>query len=737
MTVRVFSIACFLVVANVVHASDTRPKPGEPGVSVQQSGHDITLSNGFIQLTFDSLSHRMAHLSADHTGRGQFRVELLAPGGMEIQGDSGAAAAKARIVQRSPAQASVSLRWGPATRPVHLTFSLLEHERGVHVEAILPSGTGSIRLMLRQWFLLGIFHHGVVQYVAGQGQYFTSTNPLQLFYTIDRRNGSVALVPDETAAPREVSLLSGPTSVESGIILRPQVTQDVYNQWRKGTPAAAASRSDSKNSRIDFTLYANDLSYPAYRKDSCVADLSQAQARDIASYFTATYASAAGVLGSYLQPGSAYPTLAHPKRAYGGAFDFFDPDAWETVTTLAYSGDPLLQREAHWVLERSESAQLPDGQIPHHFVHGVPTFLSIAGSSQTGPNIFWTLAAINYAEATGDENWLRTNYPHLRMATDWVLANYSPRWKLVRANGPLFIDVFRRSGYTLDTNVFLYYLLKRMSGVAAFCNDPKTAKRYLAIRANLREGMLHNLWNGHDHFVTEREPDGAMRDFVDYDGNFAALAFGVLRNRADARKLLNRLDSGPHVHPGGYGTWVSERRYGRQDCYKGNTGDSDVAMARIWWLDMKARVQMGDIAAFNALFTKMENDLLQNVWLPERFDAEGRPTHNSYYHEYPEVFSMILRGMRYGIHISEQRVEINPFGIHNFSLNLGNLHVDYSTVRVSLMVPGSSQRTFVIRGLTPHGKYLLSTSKQLTADAHGTVRFTADAGKTLVITWRR
>ena len=272
-----------------------------------------------------------------------------------------------------------------------------------------------------------------------------------------------------------------------------------------------------------------------------------------------------------------------------------------------------------------------------------------------------------------------------------------------------------------------------MSGVATFCNDPATAKRYLAMRANLRAGLLHNLWNGRDHFITERHADGTTRDFVDYDGNFAALAFGVLPGQADARKLLRRLDSGPHVHPGGYGTWVSERRYDKQDCYKGNDGDSDVAMARIWWLDMAARVRMDDIATFDAMFTKIENDLLQDVWLPERYNAAGKPAHNSYYHEYPEIFTMVLREMLYGVHVGVQSVAIRPFGVRRFSLHLGALRVDYSPTRIALTVPGSNERSFVITGLTPGQQYLLSTGQRLTADAQGGLSFTASAGKFLVI----
>jgi hypothetical protein len=738
--IRFLSIVFLLTTADIVCGSNLALAQRVPAVSVRQLRNTVTLSNGFVQLTFDRTSHRVIHFSADHTGHQRFRLELLAPEGMALEHDESAQPATVRILQHNPQYASVCFRWasgglnGHAT--VKLTFSLSSRERGVHVQTALPDADGAegIRVMLRQWFQLTLFDRGAVQYVAGQGQYFTSISPLRLFYTMDRSNGSVALEPDAAMRPAEVSLLSGAQATENGIILRPRISSAISDTWKDGSPVVTAPAAAKTNSVIGFTLYANDLPYPAHREDSRLDGMKDARAREMAAYWTATYGSAAGVLGSYFEPGSAYPTLAHPRRAYGDAFDFFDPDAWETVTTLAYSGDPLLQAEARSILERSEAAQRSDGQIPHHFEQDGPKYLSIAQSSQTGPNIFWTLAATEYAAATGDEEWLRAHYAHMRMATDWVLARYDPQEKLVRADGPLFIDVFRRNGFTLDTNVFAFYLLGRMSEIAAFCNDPATEKRYIAMRESIRAGILRNLWDGHDHFVTERHADGTTRDFVDYDGNFAALAFGILPpDGTDARRLLRRLDNGPHTHPGGYGTWVSERRYEKQDCYGGNDGDSDVAMARIWWLDMAARVQLDDRATFNSLLEKVEDTLLRDVWMPERYDAQGRPAHNGYYHEYPETYAMVLREMRYGVHVGIERVTIHPFDVQSFSLHLGALRVDYSPARVSLLVPGSSERTFTISGLIPEQQYILSTGQRVAADAQGALRFRASAGKLLVI----
>ena len=738
--VRPLGFAILLLAVSSAHAKGPGPPNDEAGVTVHQSPDLVTLSNGFVELTFDRVQHRITHLSADHTGRAQFKVELLAPEGITFGAIGDRTPATVQVLRESPQSASLRLGWaGRGGDLAQVTLSLNARERGVYIRAELPaseSGQG-IGMKLHQWFLLGIFARGVVQYVAGQGQSFTSTNPLRLFYTMDRANGSVALEPDFGGSSTEVSLLSSAKSDESGILLRPAIAPVGLDAWRSGTPAAQASSAAGGSFAAGFTLYANDLPYPAHREDSHVDGMNDRQTRDLTAYFQATYGSAAGVLGSYAEPGSAYPTLAHPTRPYGDRFNFFDSDTWEVVTTLAYSGDPLLQTEARKILERSESAQRADGQIPHHFENGAPTYLSIAGSSQTGPNIFWTLAATEYAAGTGDEAWLRVHYAHLRMATDWLLARYDPREQLVHADGPLFIDVFRRSGYTLDTNVFAVYLLDRMSEIAAYCGDAATANRYRELREKIRAEIVSRLWDGHDHFITERHADGSIRDFVDDDGNFGTLAFGIVNDDADAHRLLHRLDSAPHVHPGGYGTWVSERRYEKQDCYKQNDGDSDVAMARIWWLDMAARMQMSDRSMFDSLFEKMEGNLLENVWMSERFNARGMPAHNGYYHEYPEVLAMVLREMRYGVHVGMEDVAIRPFDAPSFSLHLGGLHVDYSAQKVAVRVPGTGDHIFTISGLMPQKQYLLGSGERITADAQGVVRLHAPAGRLLVLSLDR
>lgn len=741
-------------------------------VSVNHTLNHVRLSNDYLELVFDRENHTIVCLAADHNGKRHFGKNLLASGGIRFN-DGGPANDKAtraeiKVFERTPRVVKIRLSWPSISQHPRVERQLLSElvlvlraaDRGVHFHAVFPvpnenAAMPSIRVALHQWFLLGLFDRGVVQYVAGQNQMFPSLDPLRLFYTLDRENGSVAIQPEDSRDIYETVLLSG-NGLTSGIELRTGAAQRKTDQWlASSAPNATTSNSAIANTipssstadsaiqstapksahklTINFCIYANDLAFPIHHPENMIVagDSDSEKARhDSEAYLTAIYGSAVGVLGSYAEAGSAYPTLATPDRPYGDSFNFFDPDAWSTVTTLSYSGDPLLQKEARRILERTGNAMRTDGQMPHHFEAGAPTCLSIAKSSQTGPNIFWVIAASEYAAGSGDEAWLRAHYAHLKSATDWVLEKYDPAHRLLRADGPLFIDVFRRSGYTLDTNVATLYLLDRMAEVADFCGDVKSAEKYRIRRHDLYLGIRDELWdtNSNDHFITQKNLDGTVRDMIDYDGNFAALAFDV-PDQANAKRLLQRLDSGSHTHPDMRGTWVSERRYTKDDCYGENDGDSDVTMARIWWLDMAARVRLNDRANFDTLLEAIESDLLRNVWMPERFDSDGRPAHNDYYHEYPDILTMVLREMRYGVHIGMREVTIRPFGISNFNLRLGGLRVSYSPDAVSIAVPGSTTRDFVVGGLHPGLSYSLSTGERLAADATGTLRFRAHAGE--------
>lgn len=732
----------------VYYRASGAPPASNP--TLQEEGDHITLSNDYLRVTFDRTRHSIVVLSADFSGKRSYGGNLLAARGIVLEtrdrsghllvAGSGNAPSSYRILEKdnrlrvlfetagSLAAGNWNTRW---------TVTLGPKDRGFRLEtstALKPNanvGAACLRFYLRQWFLNGIYEKGVVQYVAGQDKLFSSTTALREFYSMDRHAGSVAIIPEASNQVLESNLLSGHGEFESGLEQVLAGGSSVHDRWLPLSgnqplhPAglAAAERTAS------YRIYPNNRAFPVHS----VVDGPNMAADDLEAYYLAAYGSAAGVVGSYAIPGSAYPTLATPLRPYGETYNYFDPDAWSTVTALSFSGDPVLQKEARKILETSERSMKPDGQLPHHFNPDGPTYISLAKSSQTGPNIFWILAAIEYASGTGDEAWLKEHYPSLKRAAEWLLLHFDSRRNLLSVQGSLFIDVFIREHFTLDTNVMMVRLLRSLAPVAQYCGDAPAAQRFADFERKIKAGVNDGLWDGHDHFVTQRNADWSIRDRVDYDGNYGAVAAGVVDDPARRQAIFRRLDRGAHTHPNGRGTWVSEQRYEKADCFLGNDGDSDVAMARIWWLDMAARYRTGDLTTFQTLLHNTQSDLLANTWMGERYDGAGAFTHNAFYHEYPEILSMVLREMRYGIDVKIDSVTIRPFGLDHYDFKVGELSVHYAQREVRVRVPGTSPRTYRIYGLAPNARYRMSTGKTLLTDRDGMAVFRAHAGVNIAI----
>lgn len=717
--------------------------------------HRLIMDNGYVHLEFNERHASIDVAKADFSGQGHYGDNLLATNPasgagivLETVDSSGqihrssdfASSVTYKILRQNAEELSVRIdgirdrkfhpevtsTWALTLLPDSRKFALTAQTTVVGSHTVKAIRIG---LYANQWFMNGFFEKGVVQYVNCGDQTFFTTNRLDDFYTMDNRHGSISILPDPAASPNAWAMCScgsnngvGLQAILAGNYQTPEVWQTP--EW-ESAPSLTPTAGTTFQTSLDFFL--NNYAFP----DSAIAQDNPMPFRDLGTFYTAIYGSAAGVLGSFTHEGSAYPTLATPKYPYGNLFTFFDPDSWSTVNTLSFSGNPYLQEQARRIVELA-AAHINHGQVPHHFIDGTPTYIAISRATQTGPNIFWVLAAIDYANATGNESWLREHYQQMKAATDWVLDCYDPDRKLVKVGGPLFIDVFIRQGYTLDSNAMLLHLLPEMAAVAEFCGDDATATRYTQLAGAIKEGLNTGLWDGHDHYLTQRNADWSTRDMVDYDGNYAAVAFGAA-DIEQAAAILRRLDSGPNTHPGNRGTWVSERYYGPEDCFGGNTGDSATAMARIWWLDLAARRSTDDVTNFYRYFRPIQNDLLEYTWLTERYNAEGKSIRAPYYHEYPEITAMVLREMIYGIDIKIDRVQIKPFGIHSFHYQMGDTDISYNQDAVSLHIPGQSERTYQICGLIPESRYALSTGKVIVTDHNGTATFNAPAGLTVAL----
>ena len=185
----------------------------------------------------------------------------------------------------------------------------------------------------------------------------------------------------------------------------------------------------------------------------------------------------------------------------------------------------------------------------------------------------------------------------------------------------------------------------------------------------------------------------ATRDFVDYDANLLAVAAGVT-DQERSKLVLGRVDSG-HCSHSGVGTFVSEKLYESGDCNNGNTGDSEVSMGRISYFDGLARQAVGDMHGFERLtWQPLQQQLLENTWMPERYSCSGAPLHSAYFFEFPAVVAVLQRDVRYGIRNTLTDVEVCPLtSLSSFHYSSPSTSIRYSPTSVCLQTPGDGPRT--------------------------------------------
>ena len=337
--------------------------------------------------------------------------------------------------------------------------------------------------------------------------------------------------------------------------------------------------------------------------------------------------------------------------------------------------------QARLVIERSGAFLLPNGQLPHHFVGAKPDYSALSGATQTGPNTFWTLAALSYARNSGNAAWLASYMPTLRRAASFCFDLIDPTAALLKAPGPLMIDVFLRSNFTADSNAMVVGFLREFAEAEDAVGNGTGAASLRTLAGRVSDAVNALLWAsdaaGADHYITQLNPDGTTRDFVDvrrgearssraaprplrmasqltplltdgprdfgshplqYDANLIAVAHGVADANRSAR-ILARVDGGRcSAAQGGGPQFVSEVWYGPDDTTSGNTGDSWCSMARIALFDARARQRLGatpaGVAALNTTLDLLEHELLRGKeapWMHERFGCDGQQQLNRTY----------------------------------------------------------------------------------------------------------
>ena len=100
---------------------------------------------------------------------------------------------------------------------------------------------------------------------------------------------------------------------------------------------------------------------------------------------------------------------------------------------------------------------------------------------------------------------------------------------------------------------------------------------------------------------------------------------------------------------GGGPQWVSEIYYGPKDTTGGNIGDSRCSMGRIAWFDAHARKIDGtniSLMQFNNNLLLLQNDLIENTWMHERYGCDGKQQMNRTMYYFVSILSERERASR-------------------------------------------------------------------------------------------
>jgi hypothetical protein len=597
---------------------------------------------------------------------------------------------------------------------------------------------------------------------------------------------------------------------------------------------STVSIAKGANFSFDLTLFPNNYDFPVYTLNNIQETTKNIPFIDLRTSLTGIYGSAVGCLQSYYnkQTGIIAPTISHPDVGYSPDANFFDPDNFITLSAILYSGDDYLIKQVGEVLERTAqtmcgvgndtiasycnqkrqrtkhsqmisfgrfseiyqkkrlsfggsssssvntpvSSELYDstsrsGQLMHHFVNLVPTYESIAGSEQLGPNIFWTITALKYISVTQDYSFANRLFQFIDLSCKYVLTFIDKNYYLINAPGPLWIDVLIREQYTSDSNSMIIAFIDEMvefyqylDAHAHSISPVHEFDDFIAELQQTRQEIIKSfnkyLWISNipnvpntandtkDHFVTQLNTDfTTYRDFIDYDSNLMAIAFNLVTDVSQQQSIIKRVDSGPYTHV--RATWCSEIPYtgDADDCYivGGSVcGDSVVTLARIGYIDAIARRQIGDIDTYvNLLLTPLQQDLIKDVWLYERYDSHGQQIRTSYYFEYPSLIAMMVREISYGIETKLNEIVIRPFTVDSFDYKVGNnVEVHFSQSLVVLrnhpLLHGDTSnessmvsKLFSIYRLQPTTSYQIQTencgnvSGFQTSDDNGLLQFRA------------
>lgn len=342
----------------------------------------------------------------------------------------------------------------------------------------LFADSGVVQMMNQNSSCLGSRDELSRAYFIGNG------GALDIVFNHDTQTNSTDIVQERVF--HSYSQLSDPGIAKSGLEFvvggkYPSVDNNFNSAWSDScwNNAQTADLPANLTWSLSFTLMPNNYNFPVYALSSASASATNLPFTDLSTFLMGLYASPAGCLQSYYknQKGIIAPTISHPDVGYSPDSNFFDPDNFISLSALMYSGDDYFLRQSRDVIERTAetmcgigtdqdkeycdqnrqrlfhsyytiqrhtelaitdpmmSGNARAGQLMHHFIDLQPTYESIAGSEQLGPNIFWTLSVLRYASLTQDKTWAEKMFPYVDLSTKFILSFIDTSNFLVNAPG--------------------------------------------------------------------------------------------------------------------------------------------------------------------------------------------------------------------------------------------------------------------------------------------------------------
>lgn len=130
-----------------------------------------------------------------------------------------------------------------------------------------------------------------------------------------------------------------------------------------------------------------------------------------------------------------------------------------------------------------------------------------------------------------------------------------------------------------------------------------------------------------------------------------------------------------------------------------------------------------------------------------RYGCDGLQQENRtmYYFEYPSLVAMLVREVRYGVELTLDAIEINPFGAPaTFDFHTGNVNVHFDPAGTSVLsVPGAGLFPYLLRTMQAEATYEVSVAQGcstpfspllVTAATDGVLSFSAPRGEDCAVT---